>query len=250
MLLKDKVVVITGASRGVGAAIAVEFAQQGGMVAICCRSNIEAATLVAKRIWSFGGNAIIFTGDITDSAQVNQMFHNVTQLFGVAPNILVNNAYPGFFGGSVLDAPWEFFNESLNTILKGTYNCCQAVLPAMIENKFGRIINIGTTSTKELNENHAPYITAKGALKTFTRALARDYGKYNITANMVTPGLVWSNSEIPQSYPHPSEHFKRTPMNRIANASDVAKACVFFASNLSDFVTGADLPVCGGMIMQ
>jgi 3-oxoacyl-[acyl-carrier protein] reductase len=120
----------------------------------------------------------------------------------------------------------------------------------MIKNRFGRIINIGTTSTLELNENHAPYITAKGALKTFTRSLARDFGQYNITANMVTPGLVWNNLNAQQPYPHPSEHFRRTPMNRIANASDVAKACVFFGSDLSDFVTGVELPVCGGMIMQ
>jgi NAD(P)-dependent dehydrogenase (short-subunit alcohol dehydrogenase family) len=101
-----------------------------------------------------------------------------------------------------------------------------------------------------VNYAHAPYITAKGALVTLTRSLARDYGKFNITANMVTPGLTWTDLEAPQPSPHPSPHAQRAPLGRVTTADDVAKACVFFASDLADFVTGANLPVCGGLVMQ
>jgi NAD(P)-dependent dehydrogenase (short-subunit alcohol dehydrogenase family) len=93
-------------------------------------------------------------------------------------------------------------------------------------------------------------ITAKGALVTLTRSLARDYGKFNITANLVTPGLVWTDLDAPQPSPHPSPHAQRAPLGRVTTADDVAKACVFFASDLADFVTGANLPVCGGLVMQ
>jgi len=250
MLLKDKIAIITGSSRGIGAAIAIEFARQGAKVAICCLNNIEAASRIGKRIWEFGGSAIILTADIRDIGQVKQVFEKTTAVFGAPANVLVNNAFPGFFGGSALDVSWEAFNVSFDTIIKGAFNCSKIALPSMIENQCGRIINIGSTSTLDLNERHAPYITAKGALLTFTRSIARDFGKYNITCNMVSPGLTWSDLDNDQPYPHSSEHFRRTPMNRIATSKDVANVCVFYASDLSCFVTGTDLPVCGGMIMQ
>jgi 3-oxoacyl-[acyl-carrier protein] reductase len=250
MLLKDKIAIVTGSSRGIGAAVAIEFARQGAKVAIVCLNNIEAATLIGKRIWEFGGSAFIMRADIRNLDQVNQMFLKTTEIFGAPPNILVNNAFPGFFGGSVIETSWEAFNASFDTIIKGAFNCSYVVLPSMIKNRFGRIINIGSTSTLDLNERHAPYITAKGALLTLTRSLSRDYGKYNVTVNMVSPGLTWSDLDSDQPYPHPSEHFRRTPMNRIATSKDIANACIFYASDLSSFVTGTDLPVCGGMIMQ
>ena len=250
MLLKDKVVIITGASRGIGAATALRYAKEGACVVVNFVHNQDAADAIVELIRSDGGRAIAVCADVSDVNAVNAMVEQTKNEFGGRIDILVNNAFPGFIGGTVGDANWKDFEESWEVIVHGTFNCCQAVLPTMMYQRYGRIINIGTTSMWELNEAHAPYITAKGALVTMTRALARDYGKFNITANMVTPGLVWTNLNEPQPVPHPSPHAARTPLGRIANADDIAKACVFFASELADFITGVNLPVCGGMLMQ
>ncbi|MBC8231075.1 SDR family oxidoreductase [bacterium] len=250
MLLKDKVAIITGASRGIGAATALHYAKEGGCIVVNFAHNQDAADAIVEQIKLDGGRAIAVCADVSDVNAVNAVVEQTKNKFGGRIDILVNNAFPGFIGGTVGDANWKDFEESWEVIVHGTFNCCQAVLPTMMSQRYGRIINIGTTSMWELNEAHAPYITAKGALVTMTRALARDYGKFNITANMVTPGLVWTNLTEPQQSPHPSPHAARTPLGRIANADDIAKACVFFASELADFITGVNLPVCGGMLMQ
>jgi 3-oxoacyl-[acyl-carrier protein] reductase len=250
MLLKDKVAIITGASRGVGAATALRYAREGASVVVNFAHDADAANAIVKQIQFNGGVAIAVLADVSDTDAVNAMVERTKSEFGGCIDVLINNAFPGFIGGTVGDANWEDFQKSWEIIVHGTFNCCQAVLPAMIQQRYGRIINIGTTCMWDLNDASAPYITAKGSIVTMTRSLARDYGKYNITANMVTPGLVWTDLTNPQPVPHPSIHAERTPLGRIANADDLAKACVFFASELADFITGVNLPVCGGMLMQ
>jgi len=250
MLLKDRVAIITGASSGVGAATAMRYAVEGARVVVNFAHNAGAADAVVGQIKSNGGQAIAVCADVSDNKAVNAMVERTKSGFGDCIDILVNNAFPGFIGGTVGDASWEDFQKSWEIIVHGAFNCCQAVLPTMVQQRYGRIINIGTTCMYDLNDASAPYITAKGGMVTMTRSLARDYGKFNITANMVTPGLVWTDLTNPQPVPHPSVHAQRTPLGRIANADDLAKACVFFASELADFITGVNLPVCGGMMMQ
>jgi 3-oxoacyl-[acyl-carrier protein] reductase len=250
MLLKDKVAIITGASRGVGAATALRYAREGASVVVNFAHDADAANAIVKQIQFNGGVAIAVLADVSDTDAVNAMVERTKSEFGGCIDVLINNAFPGFIGGTVGDSDWKDFQKSWEIIVHGTFNCCQAVLPAMIQQRYGRIINIGTTCMWDLNDASAPYITAKGSIVTMTRSLARDYGKYNITANMVTPGLVWTDLTNPQPVPHPSIHAERTPLGRIANADDLAKACVFFASELADFITGVNLPVCGGMLMQ
>lgn len=250
MLLKDQTAIITGASRGCGAATALRFAREGAAVVVNYAHDAKAAAAVVSRITAAGGRALAVAADVADAEAVKAMAETARRAFGGRIDVLVNNAFPGFTGGTVGDASWETFQAAWETIVHGAFNCCQAVLPTMTEQRYGRIINLGTTSIWDLNDAHAPYITAKGALVTLTRSLARDYGKFNITANLVTPGLVWTDLEAPQPSPHPSPHAQRAPLGRITTADDVAKACVFFASDLADFVTGANLPVCGGLVMQ
>ena len=250
MLLADRVAIVTGASRGIGAATALRYARAGARVVVNFARSADAAEDIVDRIKSDGGQAIAVCADVSDPSAVTEMVQAAKSEFGGRIDVLVNNAFPGFIGGSVGDADWEDFTASWEVMVRGAFNCCQAVLPVMIEQQYGRIINIGSTSVWELNEAHAPYMTAKGALIAMTNSLARDYGKYNITANMVTPGLVWTDLTKPQPSPHPSPHAERTPLGRIADAEDIAKACVFFASELADFITGVNLPVCGGMLMR
>ncbi len=250
MLLKDKVAIITGASRGVGAATAMRYAREGACVVVNFAHNADAANAIVHQIKSSGGQAVAICADVSDDEAVGMMVERAKDEFGGSIDMLVNNAFPGFIGGTVGDAKWEDFEKSWEIIVHGAFNCCQAVLPTMVQQHYGRIINVGTTCMYDLNDASAPYITAKGAMVTMTRSLARDYGKFNITANMVTPGLVWTDLTEPQPVPHPSIHAQRTPLGRIANADDLAKACVFFASELADFITGVNMPVCGGMIMQ
>ena len=250
MLLKDQTAIITGASRGCGAATALRFAREGAAVVVNYAHDAKAAAAIVGRITAAGGRAVAVAADVTDAGAVKAMAETAKRIFGGRIDVLVNNAFPGFIGGTVGDASWEAFQAAWEPIVHGAFNCCQAVLPTMTGQRYGRIINLGTTGIWELNDAHAPYITAKGALVTLTRSLARDYGKFNITANMVTPGLVWTDLEAPQPSPHPSPHAQRAPLGRVTTADDVAKACVFFASDLADFITGANLPVCGGLVMQ
>ena len=250
MLLEDKVAIVTGASRGIGAATALRYARAGARVVVNFARSSKAANKVVDQIRSDGGQAIAVRADVAAPKAVAAMAASARSEFGGRIDVLVNNAFPGCIGGRVGDAAWKDFATSWEVMVGGAFNCCQAVLPAMVEQKYGRIINLGSTAVWELNEGHAPYITAKGALITMTTSLARDYGKHSITANMVTPGLVWTNPSEPQPKPHPSPHAARTPLGRIANADDIAKACVFFASELADFITGVNLPVCGGMLIR
>lgn len=250
MLLKNKVAIITGASRGIGAATALRFAREGARVVVNFAHNADAAIAIVEQIKSDGGAAIAIQADVSSADAVSTMVEQITSEFGGRIDVLINNAFPGFRGGTVGEGKWKDFADSWEVIVHGAFNCCQGALPTMIRQRYGRIINIGSTCMWELNEASAPYMTAKGGLLVMTRALARDYGKFNITANMVTAGLVWTDLTKPQPVPYCSPHVERTPLGRIANADDIAKACVFFSSELADFITGANLPVCGGMLMQ
>lgn len=252
MLLADKTALITGASSGCGATIARYFARHGATVIVNYLTNSQGASNVVSDIKKDGGNAIDIRADVTDELQVINMFKHAALTTGKNVDILVNNAFPGFHGGKVADATWQKYTASFETIIHGAVNTCKVAIPSMIESKFGKIINIGSTSIYNFNEGHAPYIVAKGALTTLTRSLARDYGKFNITANMVTPGSVWpdKNGPQPQFLPEYSEQVRHTPMRRIASTDDIANACLFYASDMSSFITGTNLLVCGGMVMD
>ena len=160
MLLKDKVAIITGASRGIGAATALRYAKEGGCVVVNFVRNQDAADAIVEQIKLDGGRAIAVCADVSDVNAVKAMVEQTKNAFGGRIDVLVNNAFPGFLGGTVGDANWNDFEKSWEVIVHGTFNCCQAVLQAMMYHRYGRIINIGTTSIWDLNEAHAPYITA------------------------------------------------------------------------------------------
>jgi 3-oxoacyl-[acyl-carrier protein] reductase len=247
--LEGAVALVTGASRGIGAATAVWLARAGAHVCVNYRERADAAEAVVARIVADGGQAFAHRADVVDAAAVAAMVGAVHERYGPV-TVLVNNAFPGFQGGDVAEVDWSVFERQIEGILKGAYVATRAVLPDMRAAKKGRIVNVGTTSLYDLNERHTPYVSAKGALLAFTRGLARDLGPDGICVNYVSPGLTWRETDRPQPEEFGPRHRARTPMGRNPDADDLARAILFFCSDLAGFVTGVHLPVCGGLVMH
>ncbi len=251
MLLKNQVAVVTGGSGLLGKAISKKLAQEGAKVAIHYYRRKEEASRLAREIQQAGGDCDIFSADIRDAAQVKAMAEAVQRRFQHI-DILVNNAatvppevgMKGFF-----EHPWPDYERYIDTVLKGTYHCCQSFLPGMVRQKSGRVINIGTTAVHEINGHLNPYVTAKAGLLGMTRSLAEEFGKHQITVNQVAPGWIWPD-EKKKPRPEDGKVFRdRSPLgNGLATPEDIAGAVVFFASDLAKAVTGAYLPVCAGQI--
>jgi 3-oxoacyl-[acyl-carrier protein] reductase len=213
---------------------------------VAYRTNRKKAEEVVQGITSDGGTAIAVEGDLTRSAEVEEMAAAARKALGLV-EILVNNAWPGWRGGNIEDTPWEDYQWYLDQMVQAAYHTTRAVLPGMKEKHWGRIVNLGTTAVYELNERHLPYITGKGALLALTRGVARDYGRYNICVNMVSPGQVWREPGSQAADFAPS-HTGRAALRRVVVPWEVAGAVVFFASPLADGITGVQLPVCAGMM--
>jgi 3-oxoacyl-[acyl-carrier protein] reductase len=248
-LLDSRTVVVTGGSRGIGAAICVELAAHGAQVVVNYRASGDAAAAVVSEIESAGGTAIAVQADVEDGAAARELVDAALSEYG-SLDAIVNNAYPGFEGGDIGDVDWATYRDSMNSIAGGAIHMVKAALPNMRNRKSGSIINIGTTSLSSMNFQQTPYIVGKGALLALTRGLARDLGPDNIRVNLVSPGTTWVDRTRPQPDDFAMEPRSQTPMGRLPNASEVAGAVVFFASDLSAFITGVHVPVCGGMVMN
>jgi 3-oxoacyl-[acyl-carrier protein] reductase len=239
---------VTGGSRGIGAAVCRLLAEQGAAVIVNYRSGAVAANAVAESIIGAGGRALVMAADVTDEAAVAAMVEQAQTELGPV-DILVNNAWPGWRGGAIDELPWETYQWYTDQIVRAAYHTVRAVLPAMKERRWGRIINIGTTSMYDLNLHHTPYIAAKGALLALTRGLARDLGPHNICVNMVSPGLVYSGEgQPPADWGQP--HAGRTALGRNPTVHEVAGAVTFLAGPHGGAITGIQLPVCCGLLMH
>jgi 3-oxoacyl-[acyl-carrier protein] reductase len=248
-MLAGRTAIVTGGSRRIGAAISVELAAHGANVVVNYRSSAEDAATVVEEIRGAGGSAVAVPADVEDPEAANALAVEALREYG-AIDVLVNNAYPGFVGGDIADVSWEEYRRSLDSTVAGAVNATRAVLPTMRSRQCGSIVNLGTTSLLEMNDQQTPYIAGKGALLALTRGLARDLGPDGIRVNMVSPGTTWTDRERSQPDDFFPERRERTPMGRLVTAQEVAGAVVFFAADLSSFVTGVHLPVCGGMVMN
>jgi NAD(P)-dependent dehydrogenase (short-subunit alcohol dehydrogenase family) len=244
--LEGKVSLITGAARGIGRAIAVELASRGALVAINFRSSVGDAETLRDKLQEFGAEGRLFQGDISDKGEARRVVKEVLGSYEHL-DILVNNA--GVNRDKSLrkmgDDDWT---EVINTNLNGTYYCTSAALPAMISQKYGRIVNIASFVGQAGNFGQANYAASKGGIIAFTKVLALEMAKYNITANVVAPGFTMTHmlSSVPLDI---LEQIKtRIPLGRFAEPEEIAKAVAFLISD-GDYITGQQLNINGGIYM-
>ncbi len=243
--LKDKVVLITGASSGIGQTTAKLFSLYGAKVIINYFKGKESAENIVKEIIKNKGEAIAIKADIRDIKQVKKMVDTACKKYGDI-HILVNNAVKGFYPKSFTDLNWEDIQGEIDVTLKGTFNCCQEVVPLMLKNKSGKIINMSTVATESPPADQAKYVIAKSALIGLTRSLAVDLASSNIQVNMVSPSIVKTNLTKHVSNIFLDRLKNETPMKRNATPVDVAKAIIFLASSLAPYTTGQKIMVTGG----
>lgn len=243
--LKDKVVLITGASGGIGETTSKLFALYGARVGVNYLNSKEEAQRVADEIRGYGGQACILHADVRDRSSVKEMVGELHERYG-SIDILVNNAVRDAFPMAFRDISWDDLQEDLDVTLKGAFNCCQEVLPFMLVKGCGKIINISTVFSDNPPANQMKYVVSKNAVVGLTRSLAVEFARNNIQVNVVMPSIVETNLTKHVSRIFFEKMKNETPMKRNAQAVDVAKAVIFLASSLSSFTTGQKIMVTGG----
>lgn len=250
--LNEQTVLVTGAGRGLGAAIATAFAREGAGVAINYRNSGKAAGDLALRL---GGKAQAFGADVRDGEAVAQMVADVTERLG-APTTIVHNALADFsFNGDArakLDTlTWDEISAHMETGVKGALNLIQAAAPSMRQRGFGRIVLIGTNLFQNPVVPYHDYTAAKAALLSLTRTAAAELGPSGITVNMVSGGLLRTTDA---SSATPEAVFDliagSTPLRRVTTPEEMADTVLFFASPWSRAVTGQNLIVDGGLVFN
>jgi NAD(P)-dependent dehydrogenase (short-subunit alcohol dehydrogenase family) len=244
-LLKDKVCIITGAGKGFGRTMAEEFYDHGAKLALITRSKDDVDSL-NKELSISNDKILNYRGDVTDPDTVNDFIIQVIEKFGRI-DVLVNNA--GIrFRKNFLETTFDEFKNVFNVNAGSMFLLCQAVLPHMLEHKQGKIINMssvaGTLGLPELSS----YVTSKAAIIGLTKSLAVEFAESNIQINAVAPGFC--KTSYFENFMKQKKLYEftldRTPMRRWGESEEIANACIFLASNLSDYVTGEVMNVDGG----
>ncbi|MEB1810223.1 MAG: 3-oxoacyl-ACP reductase [Bacillaceae bacterium] len=253
MELRQQTVLITGASRGVGAALAKAFVKEGANVIVNYFKSKEKAEDLAQTL---GGKAIAIQADVRDKDQVEAMVAQAKDYFKTPVTTIVNNALIDFQFNPVaqknaFELQWENFNTQFEGSVKGSLNTVQACLADMKENGFGRIVNVGTNLVQNPVVAYHEYTTGKAALLGFTRNMAKELGQYGITVNMISGGLL---KETDASSVTTEEVFgiiqATTPLQKVTTPEEFAETALFFASPWARAVTGQNLVVDGGLVMD
>lgn len=248
MLLHDKVTIVTGAGRGLGAAIAREVASAGSAVAVNFWQSAEAAEAVVEQIRAKGGRAAAFQCDVRDGAAVTQMVAHVNETLGQVTG-LVNNAIGGKQNGSFADATDGDYLGAFDFGCRAVVNTVRAVRPEFKAAGGGRVVNIVTELWNLAPAEWSVYMVGKGAMVGLSRSLAQELGPENITVNMVAPG--WMATENVDTTSEGSKNFaKSLPLRRHGSAEEIGNACAFLLSDLASYITGAYIPVTGGRVTQ
>ncbi|MGF1578120.1 MAG: 3-oxoacyl-[acyl-carrier-protein] reductase [Gemmataceae bacterium] len=245
MRLKDQVALVTGGSRGIGKAIVNAYAAEGAKVAFVYRGSQEAAEALAQQITDDGGIALAVQADVAKEEEVQKCVTRVEEEFGKI-NILVNNA--GIIrDGLFVQMESPDWNDVIHTNLGGVFHFCRAVAFSMVRARKGRIINVSSVAAEHVNRGQTNYSASKGAINSFTRALAVEVAKRGVTVNAIAPGFIETDmSEAVRSMAG-DIITKMVPMKRLGQPEDIAKVAVFLASEEAAYITGQVLTVDGGL---
>jgi 3-oxoacyl-[acyl-carrier protein] reductase len=244
--LKGKTALVTGASQGIGRAIALALAKSGARVAVAAR-NVEKLNGVAGEIAAAGGEAFAIGMDVAEAEQVKAGFRAALEKFGRL-DILVNNAALTR-DGLAIRMKQDDWDAVLRTNLTGAHFCAQQALIVMLRQRSGRIINVSSVVAETGNAGQSNYVAAKAGLIGLTRALAVEVASRSITVNAVAPGFIVSPMTDPLPQKVKDDLMARIPLGRMGTDADVAAAVVFLASDEAGYITGAVLDVNGGMRM-
>ena len=241
-MLKGKVAVITGASRGIGAAIAEKFSSQGVNVAIIYNGNETAASTVKENAEKNGVKAEIYKCNVANSEECKETVKAITETFG-GIDILINNA--GITRDNLLiSMSEEDFDACLNTNLKGCFNMIKACGRNFIKRKYGKIINISSVSALLGTAGQVNYSSSKAGVIALTKVTAREFASKNVCCNAIAPGFVTTDmTKDLQS----EEYLKLIPLKRLGKPEDVANLAAFLADDISDYITGEVIRIDGGL---
>jgi NAD(P)-dependent dehydrogenase (short-subunit alcohol dehydrogenase family) len=248
--LEGKVAIITGATEGIGKATALKFAQEGAKVMMVGRDEAKGQSAL-EEITKFG-EAVYFKTDVSNPSQVKKMIEETIRNYGRI-DVLVNNA--GICpAGNVVTTSEETWDQVIDINMKGVFLCCKYAIPHMQKNGGGAIVNIGSINSLMAMENEAAYDASKGGALMLTKAIALDFAKSNIRANCILPGAVETAmfQGSLNSAPDPSMArewiTQRHPVHRAARPEEIAEVALFLATDASSFMTGATIPVDGGIL--
>lgn len=245
-MLSDKVAIVTGASRGIGRAIALALASQGAKVVASAR-NGEALADLAEEIKAQGGDALAVVGDVALEDDANNLVKQAVEAYGQV-DVFINNA--GITrDGLLLRMKNDDWDAVLDTNLKGAFLCTRAVAKVMSKQRSGRIINISSVVGEMGNAGQANYCASKAGLLGLTKSVARELARRNVTVNAITPGFITTEMTEDMTEKAQEAMTEQIPLGRPGSAEDVANAVIFLASDQSAYITGQVLGVNGGMYM-
>ena len=246
MRLAGRRAIVTGAGQGIGRAIALKMAQEGADVVIAER-NPETASQVAREVEGLGRKALSIVVDVADRLQVERLVAKTLEQWGRI-DILVNNA--GFDrGGTILKIREEDWDAVLSVHLKGSFHCIQAVAPHMMENRYGKIVNLSSIYGKVGEVAETIYSSAKAGIIGLTKSVARELARYEIHVNAVLPGLILTPTIEKMAEKYRNRIIENTPLGRMGRPEEVANVVTFLASDEASYITGAAIEVSGGWNM-
>lgn len=243
---KEKTVLVTGGSRGIGKAIALAFAAKGAKVVVNYVSSSQAAQTVVEEIKNNGGEALAIQGDVSNFEDSKRIVDQAIEAFGKI-DILVNNS--GITKDNLmLRMSEEEFDRVVNVNLKGTWNMCKNVTRHFMKNRSGSIINITSVVGIIGNPGQANYVASKAGIIGLTKSLAKEFGSRNIRVNAVAPGFI--ETEMTDDLPEEvkEQYLNQIPLHKFGQTANIADTCLFLASEKAGYITGQVISVNGGMI--